>query len=384
MLQKLKQIGVITPKNCISNKSHKILEEFDGVLLELIEKTKFLYNPTLKSRIYCILKNITTTPLCKKCNNFLRFTNTGYLVYCSRKCQAFVLHTTASKKKRADVWRKKCNGISPWDKKEQKQKREKTLMDRYGTTIPLQNPGIMQRKKDTCQHVYNTEHPWENKDVQEKINITMVTKYGVKSPLQNLSIKKRQQETTRINCIETYGVSHHSQISLIDVLDRLDNKTWLTEQHYIRKRTLTDIANELHVDPTTITCYLHRHGLETQVNYINPGCLYNELYFKRFPEKRNTPAEIYLIKLFNDSEIFIKIGITIHDVKWRYTGFKEYKYEIVLEKCLSLYDAYILEQDIKNNIFKHVTYIPTIKFGGHTECFDIKYINKILTVLRHN
>lgn len=80
---------------------------------------------------------------------------------------------------------------------------------------------------------------------------------------------------------------------------------------------------------------------------------------------------LYVLKCFNSSETFYKIGITSASVKARYSckNSLPYEYEIVKEIVKESDIIY----DLENKIFKslyHFKYKPLISFGGQTECFS--------------
>ena len=85
-------------------------------------------------------------------------------------------------------------------------------------------------------------------------------------------------------------------------------------------------------------------------------------------------SELYLIKIYNETETFYKIGITVEGVKSRFKNRKRligYKFEII--KTLKKDAEYIwnLEQEIhkkfRNTNYK---YIPLNKLQGYTECYS--------------
>jgi hypothetical protein len=76
---------------------------------------------------------------------------------------------------------------------------------------------------------------------------------------------------------------------------------------------------------------------------------------------------LYKIRLFNDNESFYKVGITTINYTYRLKNIP-YHYDILEIISTNLYDAYIIEQEIHNQL-KEYKYKPQIKFGGYTECF---------------
>jgi hypothetical protein len=95
---------------------------------------------------------------------------------------------------------------------------------------------------------------------------------------------------------------------------------------------------------------------------------YNELLFRCQPKLKLIPAWFYIVEFSNNNERFIKIGITIEeDVKTRLHSIP-YKAKILQTTKLCLYEAFQLEQQIKNSN-KHLKFKPEIHFPGWTECF---------------
>lgn len=80
----------------------------------------------------------------------------------------------------------------------------------------------------------------------------------------------------------------------------------------------------------------------------------------------------YIIRLFNDNESFMKIGITT-DFKKRMDDFP-YKYEIFY--LIEEYPAQTYEKEKQlHKKFKKFKYLPNIAFGGQFECFNLNIYN---------
>lgn len=82
---------------------------------------------------------------------------------------------------------------------------------------------------------------------------------------------------------------------------------------------------------------------------------------------------LYILRLFNENENFVKIGITTRTVKHRALGFP-YNIESIHEEIITdgalLFD---LERHLLHT-FKQDRYYPNIEFGGVTECFNLKIL----------
>ena len=99
----------------------------------------------------------------------------------------------------------------------------------------------------------------------------------------------------------------------------------------------------------------------------------------RILKNGNKQPILYVIKCFNESENFIKIGITMHSVKIRYAGKKDmpYNYETLLELSSTPENVFNCELIIKKHL-KKLKHIPSLKFNGMTECYDSVYERDIL------
>jgi hypothetical protein len=90
----------------------------------------------------------------------------------------------------------------------------------------------------------------------------------------------------------------------------------------------------------------------------------------------NVP-KLYILKLYNDFEEFIKIGITFTTIHKRFISKLPYSYEtikILEDKAEVVFD---LEKELHNKL-KGNKYIPKIKFGGRYECYKYKEVLEIL------
>jgi hypothetical protein len=85
----------------------------------------------------------------------------------------------------------------------------------------------------------------------------------------------------------------------------------------------------------------------------------------------------YILKIFNESEKFIKVGITSESVSRRYAGkLAGYDYELLYQCDLGLNEIIKLEQSVQSSFKK---YNPNIKFPGYLECLDIECIADVIS-----
>jgi hypothetical protein len=85
-------------------------------------------------------------------------------------------------------------------------------------------------------------------------------------------------------------------------------------------------------------------------------------------------AILYVIRLYNENESFIKIGYTsqsIHD-RYRYEKFP-YQYEVMEEIVCTVEKVLVLEREL-HAFYKSYKYSPKFKFSGSSECFSMKVL----------
>lgn len=82
--------------------------------------------------------------------------------------------------------------------------------------------------------------------------------------------------------------------------------------------------------------------------------------------------KVYVIKCWNDDEVFYKVGRTFCTLKHRFKGKREmpYNYKILDEIIFkTAKEAYCYEKKLQKE-YKNRKYIPNKKFGGMYECFS--------------
>ena len=110
--------------------------------------------------------------------------------------------------------------------------------------------------------------------------------------------------------------------------------------------------------------------------------VYNQTYFDNRPEEQERDGVLYGVILVNKQTFereCIKVGIA-SGKDWRHVikrsrGFRGYDLRIQRTFHDTIYNCWKYEQELHKK-FEHDRYVPTHKFGGHTECFKIS--SKIL------
>lgn len=93
---------------------------------------------------------------------------------------------------------------------------------------------------------------------------------------------------------------------------------------------------------------------------------------------------LYLLKCYNESEVFVKVGLTILKLSRRYRGkaAMPYKYEVLAtHESYDLNGLWNLEYYLKTKYIKD-RYKPIMRFdGSYSECFHIKHSENILNTI---
>ena len=137
-----------------------------------------------------------------------------------------------------------------------------------------------------------------------------------------------------------------------------------------------------------ITCPVHGDFEQRASSHMHGrGCKkcareYNS--FKKtdyIKSSKGRDTTLYLIRCWNESETFYKIGKTFKKINERFSSKKlmPYNYEIIHTIISKAEDIWDLEINFHNK-YKNYKYKPSIKFGGVYECYEIELpINEIVS-----
>lgn len=101
--------------------------------------------------------------------------------------------------------------------------------------------------------------------------------------------------------------------------------------------------------------------------------------WKRIGERKNGNPSLYIIKVFDEYESFIKIGRTYNGVNNRFKN-NSWKLPYCFEVIKIIKGSYedVFAQEIKMiKDFSKYKYLPNKNFNGRTECFNMDILNMI-------
>ena len=162
---------------------------------------------------------------------------------------------------------------------------------------------------------------------------------------------------------------------------RLNNKSFIEKAKKVHGNKYDYSLVEYITGQKKVKIICKKHGLFEQLpysHYNGSGCKkcanekhlggYSEEYFLNNENAKIFKGSLYIVKLENDVESFIKIGITKHSAKQRTKAIIPYKSTTIFEYKTTLYNAFLIEQILHKKL-KNDQYNPKIYFGGHSECF---------------
>jgi len=149
-------------------RTHKKIKEH---VSKIFEKTVFLNDQVqFSQRMYCVINDITTHPLCLTCKkqrvNYKQGLQ-GYRKYCSAKCR---------------------NEDPKWQSNH-----EAICLKKFGVKSASQAKEIKERKRQKSLEKYGTEWVTQSKHFKKEAEKTMFKKYGVKHNSQNEDIKLKKK-----------------------------------------------------------------------------------------------------------------------------------------------------------------------------------------------
>ena len=168
---------------------------------------------------------------------------------------------------------KSCSNIDPC----RTQKREQTLLEKYGVTNPSQSKEVKAKKRATTLKNHGVEYPAQSKEIRAKQQATTIKSHGVAFAMQSEKLREKQQNTM----IDRYGVANaaHSQ-SLQDKKKETCLEKYGTEYAYGSNQVRDKIAESMmakwgvenpsqhpDIQQKKVDTFINRYGV-TSATYI--------------------------------------------------------------------------------------------------------------------
>lgn len=179
--------------------------------------------------------------------------------------------------------------------------------------------------------------------------------------------------------IASHFVKRHDDATVIEMMtNKHDGVYDYSLVNYVNVHTKIDIICDIHgtfsVKPNN---HLRGSGCPDCARLLRNGWE-RGTWVKRCERYNKEACMVYIIRLYNDNESFIKIGLTSNTVADRFyrQGWMPYKIEVVKEIILPPLAAFNKEREL-HKMFKRFKYKPLLDFPGKSECFKLEILNQI-------
>jgi hypothetical protein len=204
-----------------------------------------------------------------------------------------------------------------------RQKFTNTMVERHGVPYAMKSEELRETHKESMMTTHGVEYGLRSPEIRAKRKETMIKKYGTEHARLNTDINQKMRE----NSLEKYGCEWPSQEHINkDSLTLLENAGQL--EMLLKTHNLTSLGAELNVDPTTISNYIKRHGIEYESNIrisefenkIEKFLQENEIHYQKNIRTVISPYEIdFYLPEYN-------LGIECNGDYWHSDKFKSTKY----------------------------------------------------------
>ncbi len=151
-----------------------------------------------------------------------------YKEFCSKVCAN---SSGAIKERREQTLLKKYGVVNPWQAEQVKKKIAKTNLERYGRENPSGAPEIIAKKRATSRKRFGTDHHMQSEEgkalqvaavmerhgvtngmhlesTKAKLRATNIDRYGAANPMQNQAIAEYCTKKSVAACMKKYGVTN--------------------------------------------------------------------------------------------------------------------------------------------------------------------------------
>ncbi len=189
--------------NDLSNITRWLKIKYINVYDSIILNTNYLTKDCLfTERIFHIVNNLFSSPLCKECNNKTTFKTFyfGYYKYCSTKC---IANDKKIKEKKKQTCLKKFGVEHQSQTNKFKEKIIKTNQEKFGVNFPSQSPIVKNKTKKYFLDKFKVDNPMKVKEIQRKCRKSL-DKHHIKDSNFKYEIQNKTKKTFNKN----FGVDH--------------------------------------------------------------------------------------------------------------------------------------------------------------------------------
>lgn len=284
------------------NKTKSIIPNFE-IYKKILQRTAYLDTESrLTERLYQILNDLYSRPLCKNCGTkFCDFKNfkVGYYNFCSIKCSN---SSEETEEKRKITTKKRYNGYdNPLKDPEFYREWQTRFFNKYGVYTPPELPDFDEKSKKTFQENYNGySHPMKDPEFYKEWVNNFEHIHGVKTPSQLPDFNYKFVSKILTN----HNVKHPSQIPEVKENNRLKEREKFIPYLYQR---LQELNLEL-IDKEYKHAH-YEHNWRCKICGTEFSCIWNHTYLENKcptcnPKKKSvSKGELELQKFFKSLNI---------------------------------------------------------------------------------
>jgi hypothetical protein len=112
-------------------------------------------------------------------------------------------------------------------KKQWLEKHKQTSLERYGVEHPMQTDAAKKKQKSTMNEKYGVDHPYQSPEIMAKMKANNMKKYGVENVGQLEDVQVKMAKTM----LDKYGVEHYNQLPAMKDYLRENCAVWLAESY---------------------------------------------------------------------------------------------------------------------------------------------------------
>jgi len=201
---------------------------------------------------------MSESPICKMCGNpvtrFVKSTQTWW-GWCSNKCMGI---DPDIRIKKAATNQKKFGG-HPMHNAECRQKLKNAIQEKYGVDNPSKNEDIKRKMRAVFLQNYGVDNPSKNQKIIDKIQVDAIARWSDEKQKDQMMQKRRSTylQNTGFTCNKHYHIPKESICKMKDL-------EWLSDQHFVQKKSIDKIAEELGISPTPILKLLESSGIKVR------------------------------------------------------------------------------------------------------------------------
>lgn len=199
---------------------------------------------------------------------------------------------------------------------------------------------------------------------------------GAKSKVKIVCKEHGEFEQTPRSHLKKQGCRKCSDLKRTSTAEQFIEKAKLVHCDLYDYSKVTYVNNKLKVK---IICKIHGEFEQTANNHLRgTGCStcsqeigsWSRSDYVEMAKRHGGKANLYVVRCEKYGEVFYKIGITVKDIKTRFSGSQfPYHYDVVYRVEGDAEKIWNMEKMI-HRWLKHLQYQPKLPFGGQTECFS--------------